>query len=56
MLLPIEVQVARVAHCWPHQQPISEMHCEGGRVLTGGQDHVLKVPTNGAVINVSLSI
>ncbi|XP_049885898.1 sterol regulatory element-binding protein cleavage-activating protein [Pectinophora gossypiella] len=38
-----EVVCARIAQCRPHQQPITEMHCEGGRVLTGGQDHVLKV-------------
>lgn len=33
----------RIAQCRPHQQPITEMHSEGGRILTGGQDHVLKV-------------
>ncbi|CAH4038841.1 unnamed protein product [Pieris brassicae] len=38
-----EVVCVRVAHCRPHQQPITELHAEGGRVLTGGQDHVLKV-------------
>ncbi|XP_028162169.1 sterol regulatory element-binding protein cleavage-activating protein-like [Ostrinia furnacalis] len=38
-----EVVCVRLAHCRPHQQPITEMHSEGGRVLTGGQDHVLKV-------------
>ncbi|KAI8430672.1 hypothetical protein MSG28_000867 [Choristoneura fumiferana] len=32
----------RIAQCRPHQQPITEMHSEGGRILTGGQDHVLK--------------
>ncbi|CAG0895526.1 unnamed protein product [Cyprideis torosa] len=26
-----------------HQQPISVLTCSGGRVLTGGQDHVIKV-------------
>lgn len=45
-LLPCaEVMCARIAQCRPHQQPITEMHCEGGRILTGGQDHVLKVST-----------
>lgn len=45
-LLPCaEVMCARIAQCRPHQQPITEMHCEGGRILTGGQDHVLKVGT-----------
>ncbi|XP_068620764.1 sterol regulatory element-binding protein cleavage-activating protein [Battus philenor] len=38
-----EVVCVRVAHSRPHQQPITEMHTEGGRVLTGGQDHVVKV-------------
>jgi WD40 repeat protein len=26
-----------------HQQPITVFVCEGGRVVTGGQDHVVKV-------------
>ncbi|PZC70637.1 hypothetical protein B5X24_HaOG215388 [Helicoverpa armigera] len=38
-----EVVCSRIAQCRPHQQPITEMHSEGGRILTGGQDHVLKV-------------
>ncbi|CAK1588368.1 unnamed protein product [Parnassius mnemosyne] len=38
-----EVVCVRIAHCRPHQQPITEMHSEGGRILTGGQDHVVKV-------------
>ncbi|XP_038216376.1 sterol regulatory element-binding protein cleavage-activating protein [Zerene cesonia] len=38
-----EVVCVRVAHCRPHQQPINELQSEGGRILTGGQDHVLKV-------------
>ncbi|CAH0703483.1 unnamed protein product [Spodoptera exigua] len=38
-----EVVCVRIAQCRPHQQPITEMHCEGGRIVTGGQDHVLKV-------------
>ncbi|XP_063633942.1 sterol regulatory element-binding protein cleavage-activating protein [Cydia splendana] len=38
-----EIVVQRIAQCRPHQQPITEMHSEGGRILTGGQDHVLKV-------------
>ncbi|CAG9558135.1 unnamed protein product [Danaus chrysippus] len=38
-----EVVCVRVAHCRAHQQPITELQSEGGRVLTGGQDHVLKV-------------
>ncbi|CAG9781801.1 unnamed protein product [Diatraea saccharalis] len=38
-----EVVCVRVAQCRPHQQPITEMHSEGERILTGGQDHVLKV-------------
>lgn len=39
-----EVVCVRIAQCRPHQQPITELHSEGGRILTGGQDHVLKVP------------
>ncbi|XP_073951659.1 SREBP cleavage activating protein [Choristoneura fumiferana] len=42
-----EVVCNRIAQCRPHQQPITEMHSEGGRILTGGQDHVLKVFTSG---------
>ncbi|XP_037299802.1 sterol regulatory element-binding protein cleavage-activating protein [Manduca sexta] len=38
-----EVVCVHLARCRPHQQPITEMHSEGGRILTGGQDHVLKV-------------
>ncbi|CAH0401898.1 unnamed protein product [Chilo suppressalis] len=38
-----EVVCVRVAQCRPHQQPITEMQSEGERILTGGQDHVLKV-------------
>ncbi|KAL0902641.1 hypothetical protein ABMA27_000465 [Loxostege sticticalis] len=38
-----EVVCVRLAQCRPHQQPITEMHSEGGRILTGAQDHVLKV-------------
>ncbi|XP_039763259.1 sterol regulatory element-binding protein cleavage-activating protein [Pararge aegeria] len=38
-----EVVCVPTAHCRPHQQPITEMHSDGGRILTGGQDHVLKV-------------
>lgn len=26
-----------------HQQPITCLECEGGRILTGSQDHTLKV-------------
>lgn len=42
-----EVVCVRIAQCRPHQQPITEMHSEGGRILTGGQDHVLKVLEKG---------
>ncbi|XP_013179398.1 PREDICTED: sterol regulatory element-binding protein cleavage-activating protein [Papilio xuthus] len=38
-----EVVCVRIAHCRPHQQPVTEMHSEGGRILTGAQDHVVKV-------------
>ncbi|XP_041986621.1 sterol regulatory element-binding protein cleavage-activating protein [Aricia agestis] len=38
-----EVVCIRIAYCRPHQQPITELHSEGGRILTGGQDHILKV-------------
>ncbi|XP_028042976.1 sterol regulatory element-binding protein cleavage-activating protein [Bombyx mandarina] len=38
-----EVVCVRIAQCRPHQQPVTEMHSEGGRILTGGQDHVVKV-------------
>ncbi|XP_075990761.1 SREBP cleavage activating protein [Anticarsia gemmatalis] len=37
------ITCVRIAQCRPHQQPITEMHSEGGRIVTGGQDHVLKV-------------
>ncbi|XP_050683953.1 sterol regulatory element-binding protein cleavage-activating protein-like [Leptidea sinapis] len=38
-----EVVCERVAQCRAHQQPVTELAVEGGVVLTGGQDHVLKV-------------
>ncbi|XP_053624059.1 sterol regulatory element-binding protein cleavage-activating protein [Plodia interpunctella] len=38
-----EIICQRIAQCRPHQQPITEMQTEGARVVTGGQDHVLKV-------------
>ncbi|XP_072931147.1 sterol regulatory element-binding protein cleavage-activating protein [Epargyreus clarus] len=38
-----EVVCVRLAHCRPHQQPITELQSEGGRILTGAQDHVLKI-------------
>ncbi|KAJ2954548.1 hypothetical protein O0L34_g2832 [Tuta absoluta] len=38
-----EVVCGRIAQCRPHQQPVTEMQCEGGRIVTGGQDHILKV-------------
>ncbi|XP_046976894.1 sterol regulatory element-binding protein cleavage-activating protein [Vanessa cardui] len=38
-----EIVCVRIAQSRPHQQPITELHSEGGRILTGGQDHVLKV-------------
>ncbi|KAM3968582.1 LOW QUALITY PROTEIN: SREBP cleavage activating protein [Aphomia sociella] len=38
-----EIICARIAQCRPHQQPITEMHSEGSRIVTGGQDHILKV-------------
>lgn len=34
----IHVSTARA-----HQQPITVLECEGGRVVTGSQDHTLKV-------------
>ncbi|XP_059059772.1 sterol regulatory element-binding protein cleavage-activating protein [Achroia grisella] len=38
-----EIICTRIAQCRPHQQPITEMHSEGVRIVTGGQDHILKV-------------
>ncbi|XP_052752618.1 sterol regulatory element-binding protein cleavage-activating protein isoform X2 [Galleria mellonella] len=38
-----EIICTRIAQCRPHQQPITEMHSEGARIVTGGQDHILKV-------------
>lgn len=37
------ITCVRIALCRPHQQPVTEMQSEGGRIVTGGQDHVLKV-------------
>lgn len=33
----------RVSTARAHQQPITVLECEGGRVITGSQDHTLKV-------------
>ncbi|GBP90752.1 Sterol regulatory element-binding protein cleavage-activating protein [Eumeta japonica] len=41
-----EVHCSRVAQCRAHQQPITEMHSQSSRILTGGQDHILKVFLN----------
>lgn len=38
-----EIHCARIAVLRAHQQPITELHIDGGRILTGGQDHILKV-------------
>jgi len=45
-----EIRCVWLASDKAHQQPITCLDCEGGKILTGGQDHCLKV-SNLAVMN-----
>ncbi|XP_049801846.1 sterol regulatory element-binding protein cleavage-activating protein [Schistocerca nitens] len=38
-----EVRCSRLVQARAHRQPITALDCEGGRVVTGGQDHCMKV-------------
>ena len=38
-----DIRCVRLHSVRAHQQPISVLQTEGGRVLTGSQDHTLKV-------------
>ncbi len=40
----VPLLLVRLGWTRAHQQPISVLDCEGGRVVTGSQDHCIKVP------------